>query len=409
MLNYDVVVAGAGLAGVTSAALLAKRSKKVLLFDPARDVGGLRSVHAREGSVFAPAPFLTYGYEQGGPLAAIAGELGIAQNVSLLSPAYQVLLPDRRITVFAEQGETLEELRREFPRDAAAVQRCFHDLAAISARQAKSGIYRFYISRRSASAYLRPYRFSQALTAYFDVQTRFFFHTPLDATPLTDLLLLIQHPPRYLNQGWHGFVQRLRDSFLQNGGAYRLELPWPELMTRKKTALGFSVAGEQIGAASILLNAAARRRTDTLFFSIEKNVLPVGMAQTVIGLTAYGPLGSFFSLFIPPVSEQVSAPSGRCSLTASFTGGARSRAELVEDVRGVIPFLDDFLLFDDALDGSGRALPQHYQQHFPPETSAPDPSGVLRATQRNFAWIGDSSGTAYPEVGAALKFAARCG
>lgn len=70
----DVVVIGAGLAGLTAATLLARAGKTVRLFEKARTVGGRAVTQQREGFHFNLGPHALY---RGGPGARILRDLGV--------------------------------------------------------------------------------------------------------------------------------------------------------------------------------------------------------------------------------------------------------------------------------------------------------------------------------------------
>jgi len=69
--KYDLAVIGAGLGGLTTAALLAKRRKKVVLLDPADQVGGELSDVQRKEFRFLTGPNLYMGFERGGAVQEI--------------------------------------------------------------------------------------------------------------------------------------------------------------------------------------------------------------------------------------------------------------------------------------------------------------------------------------------------
>ncbi len=152
MPKYDLAVVGAGLGGLAAAALACRMNKKTIVLEPGDSVGGALRLYHRNGFSFYLGPSLSFGFERGGALQHLNETLGIAQNASLRSPCYQVVLPDRRITVYAEQSETLDELRREFPGEIDAIARFYQDIrkhALQNSKSAVSAFLRFPISRDS--------------------------------------------------------------------------------------------------------------------------------------------------------------------------------------------------------------------------------------------------------------------
>jgi len=115
MPKYDVAIVGAGLGGLAAAALLSGRKKRVIVLERSGSLDRALGVYEKDGYTSCAAPTYSYGFEQGGAFHELSSNLGIVHSVSVQSPCYQVALPDHRITIYADQGETLEELRREFP------------------------------------------------------------------------------------------------------------------------------------------------------------------------------------------------------------------------------------------------------------------------------------------------------
>ncbi len=111
---YDVIVCGSELAGLVSAALLARRGLRVLLLGhdtdrPSFDAGGI---------ALSRAPALLPALESQ-PIARVLTELNsvqvIRRRAPILSPGYQVALPRRRFDMLAEREPARRELEREFP------------------------------------------------------------------------------------------------------------------------------------------------------------------------------------------------------------------------------------------------------------------------------------------------------
>ena len=111
---YDVIVCGAELAGLVSAALLARRGLRVLLLGHDTDRPGFEAA----GVALSRAPALLPALESQ-PVARVLTELNCVQVVRrrapILSPGYQVAMPRRRFDMLAEREPARRELAREFP------------------------------------------------------------------------------------------------------------------------------------------------------------------------------------------------------------------------------------------------------------------------------------------------------
>jgi phytoene dehydrogenase-like protein len=126
---YDACVVGSQLGGVVAGALLARRGFRVLHVDhdgvgPAYEDGGWLLPHA---PAVLPGPRLF-------PAAdAVLQELGLVTDVSrALEPSVpdlQILLPRARFDLAREPARRAAELRREWPKEAEALDAALADLA----------------------------------------------------------------------------------------------------------------------------------------------------------------------------------------------------------------------------------------------------------------------------------------
>lgn len=129
----DAVIIGAGIAGLTAAALLAKQGYRVVVIE--RDVhpGGCAAGFSQQGYRFAVGATVAMGFEAGGIHQQIYHQLGIEPQYVNVRPALRVHLPDRTAWVRTERSAWFEELRRVFPGQDAAKQAFWQDIAKIAA------------------------------------------------------------------------------------------------------------------------------------------------------------------------------------------------------------------------------------------------------------------------------------
>jgi C-3',4' desaturase CrtD len=113
--HYDVVVIGAGMAGLTAAALLVKEGKSVLILERNYLPGGCSSSYFRKGYIFESGATTLVGLDEGMPLRAVLDETGIKLNASKLNVPMQVFLPDgRMLTRYQDREKWIEEAQRVF-------------------------------------------------------------------------------------------------------------------------------------------------------------------------------------------------------------------------------------------------------------------------------------------------------
>jgi len=113
-----VVVIGAGIGGLTTAALLARRGYDVIAFDQAYVPGGCASTFKRRGFTFDVGATQVAGLEPGGIHHQIFAELDVPLPAAKpCDPACAVYLPDERepISVWRDPKEWKAERQRQFP------------------------------------------------------------------------------------------------------------------------------------------------------------------------------------------------------------------------------------------------------------------------------------------------------
>jgi hypothetical protein len=347
--KYDLAVVGAGLGGLAATALLSRKNKKTIVIEPGDAVGGALRTFEKGGFVFNTGPALSFGFERGGAIQDLYESLGVSHNASVLSPCYQVALPDRRITVYTEQGETLEELKREFPNEIDAIARFYSDLKKKAIRNIKNRFFAYLSSRMSAGGFIRKYSFSHELIAFLDVQSRYFFSQTIDDISLASLITLCDTAPLMVHGGFKKIVQQMVDVLLKNGGAIQYHVPLPEITFNHRQVTGVTTTQGFVESAYVLLNTEQQQREHVLFMGIHDEVVPIAMLANVIVLTDYSFPERVFALKLSDPDDDTVAPKGMRTLTASFQPwfATKSQDELVRQIGGLIPFLNEFLVFSD--------------------------------------------------------------
>ena len=133
--RFDAIVAGSGIGGLTAAAALAKRGRRVLVLERHTQLGGLTQTFVRGPYRFAVGVHYIGGV---GDAPGEAGEFGRLLHwlsdgrlrfAPIGSPFDVVRLPDLEFPVEAPLSRHVERLRAAFPRDAAALERFFAERA----------------------------------------------------------------------------------------------------------------------------------------------------------------------------------------------------------------------------------------------------------------------------------------
>ncbi len=113
-----VIIIGAGIGGLTTGALLAKRGYDVQIFDQAIVAGGCASTFRRQGFIFDVGATQVAGLESGGIHHRIFTELGVEiPDATPCDPACAVFLPDETtpINIWRDLDKWQTERQKQFP------------------------------------------------------------------------------------------------------------------------------------------------------------------------------------------------------------------------------------------------------------------------------------------------------
>lgn len=409
MPNYDVAVVGAGLAGLATAALLAKKGKAVVVLEPSDEVGGSLAVAQKQGFLCSTGPSLSFGFERDGVLSRLYAELGITQSASLRSPSYQVVLPDRRINIFSETVETLDELRREFPREIDAISGFFRDIEKTAAQALKSTFSAYRTRRRKAGNFVARYGFSGQFLSFLNVQSLAFFGCPVADLSLASLVMLTTSAPLSLHGGFRRLSEQLRDAFLMSGGTVQYHMPWPRITFDRKHISGLATPDGNIQAQALVYNVERQEPAALLFMGLRDEVVPLGMHLDLICLPDYGKPDAYFTISLSAPDDEKRAPKGMRALCAADPAGAVSRGTrggLVSSVGSLIPYLDRYTVFADLHAPRQRRCEFPEGVQFRPVTAEVGRPALERGPE-NLYLLHDGTGSAVPALGSAWKLVER--
>lgn len=109
-----LIVIGAGIGGLTTAALLAKRGFDVTVLEAHVEPGGCAATFFHKGYRFDAGATLVGGFQPGGPHAIVGEKLGITWPVRSVDPAMTVHLDGQRIVRYGDGQAWRAERRRVF-------------------------------------------------------------------------------------------------------------------------------------------------------------------------------------------------------------------------------------------------------------------------------------------------------
>ena len=108
------------MGGLTCAAALARRGKKICLYERNPSLGGYQATYRKKGFVIEPCLHIMAEAGPEGVLTQLLDDLGLGQKIefSRFSPTSQFIFPDRTVTVPKDGEDFLGLLKSHFPVDA---------------------------------------------------------------------------------------------------------------------------------------------------------------------------------------------------------------------------------------------------------------------------------------------------
>ncbi|MBC8042455.1 MAG: FAD-dependent oxidoreductase [Rhizobacter sp.] len=117
-MQYDFIVIGSGIGGLTAASLLAKRGFSVMTLEGSHVAGGCASSytvkHGGEKFIFEAGATTIVGLDEHQPLRNLETELNITFPVVELSPSMTVHFADKNIIRYKDKSAWIEECYRKF-------------------------------------------------------------------------------------------------------------------------------------------------------------------------------------------------------------------------------------------------------------------------------------------------------
>ncbi len=314
MADYDVIVIGAGNAGLTAAASLAQRGAKVLMLERHNVPGGCATSFCRGRFEFEVSLHQLSGLgtpERPGPLRAMLNSLGVLDSLEFVAmqDLYRVVVPGKLdVTLRTDRNEVIRALQERFPAEKDSivsffdfVYSFFHEVIGAfylndpEVSREKYPLYFQYALKNSQSvldSYFKDPLLKLALSVYWT-----YMGVPPRHLAFSDLAALlfsyIEFKPYHLKGGSQMLSNTLLDRYLSQGGVARFNCAAEKIMVKNGKVLGVRTEqGDEITARCVLSNASP---IATFVEMIDSGELPSGaldrMRSSTVGT-------SFFTLYL---------------------------------------------------------------------------------------------------------------
>ncbi|MFQ6016030.1 MAG: phytoene desaturase family protein [Anaerolineae bacterium] len=133
--SYDVIVVGAGLAGLTCGALLAKDGMSVLVVDQRPVPGGVCHSYQRGGFTFDVGPHLLSGCAPGWVVHSLLTSLGVEGEAEFIpvNPLARAIFPNYEVDIPANYQSFTELLAGRFPQEKQRLLMLFREMGQMYA------------------------------------------------------------------------------------------------------------------------------------------------------------------------------------------------------------------------------------------------------------------------------------
>jgi len=132
-MQYDALIIGAGLSGLTAASLLAKRGLHVGVLEHGDTPGGSCGIFKRQGATFDQGSSMLYGFGEQGfnahrfVMNCLEEPIDVIRHETLYTVHYQ----GRAIRFWPDVNRFVEELSEVFPTERVAIRRFYTDMGKL--------------------------------------------------------------------------------------------------------------------------------------------------------------------------------------------------------------------------------------------------------------------------------------
>lgn len=313
MFDSDVIIIGAGIAGLTCGCLLAQKGLRVLIIEKNQKIGGCCTSFQKEGFSFDLSVQSLGECQEGGRIWRLIKRLGLLDHIHFipLEPAREYHFPGQRIIQSSHLETHIETLSTLFPKERKGIEQIYEVLRKIFNEYSQLPLSLDWFNSTSLSSrypllfHYREKTFGQLLDEHVSNP---FLKTVLSIRSSYALL-----PPEeisvvgmagiemsYFNHGVscvRGAVEELPlkmgYAFEKMGGKILLKEEVERILIENKRTLGvLGTGGQEYRARVVVSNIDART---TFFTLMEENHCPSGYRSKLKGMQ---PSYSYFILYL---------------------------------------------------------------------------------------------------------------
>ncbi len=256
--NWDAIVIGAGMGGLTAAAHLVKAGLRVLVLERNPHIGGTAYVYHRKGFTFPMGPL---GFSHPGLVQNTLEDLAVGEDLKFSRVHYRIRAFGLDLPLSLPFADMVKELSKLFPADAEGVKHFFEDMNELISIQAipdSNPVLSMTYPNVSAVEYLyariKDWRLRRILGS---IGTR----EPYSGLPLLAAMWnLMSHEGIWFpEEGMQSFCERLVKAVVGNNdkrGEIRLNKDVAKIRVDQGKVLGVTLKdGTRLDSSSVISNA----------------------------------------------------------------------------------------------------------------------------------------------------------
>lgn len=259
-MDGDVIIIGSGIGGLIAGASLARKGKKVLVFEQHSIAGGYATSFRRKKYRFEVSLHLIGDLDNGGIINKIYKDIGILPSVEFhkVSSLYKVIFPDRHLIAKyrTDYTKTLQEM---FPAEAPNIEQLFElfsnirsDILSLNEMSHSGEFINMAIDAPFVFKY-QKYTLKKLLDEYFNTDelkaiiSQYWFYFGLPPSRISALFYAYVWTEYFCYGGYYPhdrsqvISNRLVELIKSNGGEVYVNSKVKQILVENKTAVGIKL------------------------------------------------------------------------------------------------------------------------------------------------------------------------